>query len=503
MNKHTTESALKLFLLIIFALTSSCAPLTAVPSPTATPAPSQTPTATVTPSPTNTPEPIQPEGVLVYLNSGNVITTNIQIQDTKTIFKTGVSENLLNTLVIDNNMVYIASNTDKQPYRSEIVRINLDGSNFEQLLPLSELYWPNLECGVLSPNKRYLLCQYGNNWGSMLVMDIETKSIQPIPAQDGHLFQTVSWSPDSQKVYFLDTVRVGSIDGVLVAGIREKGHLLEFSLETNKLSELLPEISKPGVRWEDRTQIAEWSPDGSNLLINLACNSSSTDILDHPYIFNVDDKTTAPVKVDGCISKFEWSPDGKKIAFRNSDLFIYDIASENLQTIPVNGQHVFYFAWSPSGNYILYSAYSSTKNSGVYLLNVSDGNVVQVMPNKKYSYTYQADDFTWSPSGNIVLFRQWAQDVNGWELYLLNADTKTVDRVERQVGDTWYFHQMWSPDGKYFIFIGGNPTRTFKIQNAYSGEQIEIKVPNEIKPYTTDLFWMINNSVYHSGGPKW
>ena len=47
MNKHTTVSALKLFLLIIFALTSSCAPLTVVPSPTLTPAPSQTPTATV------------------------------------------------------------------------------------------------------------------------------------------------------------------------------------------------------------------------------------------------------------------------------------------------------------------------------------------------------------------------------------------------------------------------------------------------------------------------
>ena len=136
------------------------------------------------------------------------------------------------------------------------------------------------------------------------------------------------------------------------------------------------------------------------------------------------------------------------------------------------------------------------------MLNVSDGSVVQIMPNKKYSYTYQADDFTWSPDGNMVLLRQWAQEVNGWDLYLLNADTKTVDRVERQVGDTWYFYQMWSPDGKYFIFIGGSPTRTFKIQNAYSGEQIEIKVPHEISDFTTDIYWIINDSVYHSGGPN-
>ena len=61
---------------------------------------------------------------------------------------------------------------------------------------------------------------------------------------------------------------------------------------------------------------------------------------------------------------------------------------------------------------------------------------------------------------------------------------------------------MWSPDGKYFIFIGRNLTNVFKIQNASNGEQLEIKIPNEVQPNIADVYWMINNSVYHSGEPN-
>lgn len=460
----------------------------------------------MTPSPTNTPEPIHPEGTLVYEAFGNITTINLQSQEVKTISIPETSYKLsYHTIVVGDN-IYIANNSDDSLHRSEIIEISPDGATVNQLLALTNKYWP-LFCGKMSPDRRYLLCYY-EGWKSILVIDIDTKLIQTISAEGDRSFQSISWSPDSQKLYLLEVVNIHNINGVPVAGVHEKGHLLEFSFETNKLSELLPEISNPDIRWSDQDQIAGWSPDGSNLLINLACNSSSKDILDHPYIFNVADKTTAPIKVDGCISKFDWSPDGKKIVFSISDLFIYDIASENLQIIPVNGQYVSYFAWSPNGKNILYSAYSNHQNSGIYLLNVSNGSVVQVMPNEKYSYTYQAHDFTWSPTGNMVLFIQstqkidWQTGMAGQELYLLNADTKIITLIERQDTGGWYFHQMWSPDGKYFIFIGGNPNRTFKIQNAYSGDQIETKVPNEIADFTTDIYWIINNSVFHSGGPN-
>ncbi|MBI3172472.1 MAG: hypothetical protein HYZ25_02035 [Chloroflexi bacterium] len=513
MNQQTVQTALKLFLLTIFALTSSCAPLTAVPSPTATPAPSQTPTATVTPSPTNTPEPVYPKGTLVYLTSGKITTLNLQSQEAKTIFTT----HALNSTFVVGNSIYIASFTNYPTHHSEMIKTNLDGTNIEQLLPSNNKYW-SLDCGgmlrpnsgMLSPNKKFLLCYYGdNNAGSILVIDTETKSIRPIQAQDNHSFQTISWSSNSQKVYLLDTVKVLEVMGVPVVGIHDKGRLLEFSLETNKLSELLPEISNPDVRWSDQDQIAGWSPNGINLLINLACDSKSVDIIDHPYIFNTDDKTTTPIKVDGCISRFEWSPDSTKIALTifdknaHSDLFIYDIASQNLLKIPVNGQQVFSFAWSPNQKYILFSIWTFQDNrNGVYLLNVSDGSAVQVMPNAKYSYSYQANDFIWSPTGDMVLFMQGKQELDGQELYLLNADTKSITLVERQFMGAWYFHQMWSPDGNYFIFVGGGPTRIFKIQNAYSGEQIEVKVPDEIDAFAPDIYWIINNSVYSSGGPN-
>lgn len=501
MNK-LSRSILIFCLVTITVLASGCGAVTAVPAPTGTPVPSLTPTETMTamPSPTNTSEPIHSEGVLVYLNSGNVITTNLQSQETKSIF---IPKAFYHNLVVGND-IYVPRVTGESYHHSELVSVNLDGTNIEKLLPLTDKYSP-LDCGILSPNKRYLLCYYGKGIGSILVIDTETKSVQPIPAEDDHQFRSVSWSPDGQKIYFLDTVNLHSINGVLVTGVHEKGRLLEFSLGTNKLSELLPEISKPDVRWGDQDQIAGWSPSRIHLLVNLACNSNSTDIIDHPYIFNANSKSIKQIKVDGCVAHFRWSPDGTKLALTmfdknaHSDLFIYDVASEGIHKIPANGQQVFYFAWSPNGKYILFSVYSfQDPRNGIYLLNVPDGSVVQVMPNKKYSYTYQADDFTWSPDGNMVLFRQWAPDVNGLDLYLLNADTKTVDLVERQILDTWYFHQMWAPDGKYFIFIGGTPTRKFKIQSAYSGEQIEIKVPIEVQPYTQHIYWIINNSVYHS-----
>jgi Tol biopolymer transport system component len=507
-NKYFTQHYSTLFLLFGLALSSGCGQSTITVAPTSTPAPSQTLTDTATPTPTNTPEPIHPEGTLVYLASGNITTVNLQNQESRTISIPATSYNLFFHTMVVGNDIYIANNTDEPLHRSEIIKISPNGSTVEQLLPITNKYWL-LYCGKMSPNKRYLLCYYEKGLRSIFVIDIETKSTQTIPAEGDRTFQSISWSPDSKKLYLLDAVSLHSIDGVPVMGVHERGRLLGLSLETNKLSEILPDLSNPGVRWSDQTQIAGWSPSGINLLINLACNSNSTDIVDHPYIFNVDDRTTMQIKVDGCISKFEWSPDSTKIALTmfdenaHSDLFIYDISSQNLQKIPANGKAVFSFAWSPNGKHILFSVFSfQGPQNGIYLLNVSDDSVVQVMPNEKYSYTYQAHDFTWSPTGDRVLFMQAKRELDGQELYLFNADTKTVTLVERQDKGAWYFYQMWSPDGKYFIFVGGNPTRTLMIHNAYSGEQIEIMVPNGIADFTTDIYWIINDSVYHSGGPN-
>jgi Tol biopolymer transport system component len=509
MNKHFAQPILKFFLLFVLAFSSGCGPVTTVPSPTIAPSATLTPTltqtpkatATVTPSPTNTSEPIHPEGILFYSDYRNIFAVNLQSQKAKIIFTFPTIE-LANNLIVGNDIYIINNNADKPPYLAEIIKTNPDGTNVEKLLPTANKYWP-LYCGQISPNKRYLLCYYGQDPISILVVDTETRSIQTIPQENNHAFLSISWSPDSQKIYLLDAVNVSSLHGVPRMGLYEQGRLLEFSLKANKLSELLPTLPNPLFRWGSQTPIVGWSPDGTNLLINLTDTSRElTDNFDRPYIyiFHSSNKEMEQVEVGGRTTHFEWSPDGTKIAFKMyvdnngpDNLSIYDIASGNLQKIPVEGSQVYDFAWSPRGDYILYSVFTfQDPRNGIYLLDVFDNNSVQIMPNKKYSYTMRARDFIWSPSGNLALFIQEEQetaDESG--LYLFDLNTKTVVLIEKQSMDHWVFSPMWSSDGKYFLFFTGYPTGTLNIENTYNTtEHIEIKVPGKSLLSSDNVYWI-------------
>lgn len=498
MNKRYSQSTLCFFFLITLALFGGCRQSIIIDSSTLTSVPSQTPTAM--PSATNATiaiKPIHPDGNLIYLDHEKIYVVDFQNQAAKTYLT------FEGRFLIADNSIYIIKNNDSG--FSEITKTNINGTNLEQILPPDNKY-QFLDCINVSPNKKYLLCHYGNGYRSLLIIDTETKLIQTISPENNHLFQSILWSLDSKRIYLLDAVNVQTLNGIPRAGVYEQGRLLEFSLETNKLSEILSQFPIPNFRWSAETPIIEWSSDGTNLLINLTAKSGdlneSFELL-YLYIFNVNNRDMKQIEVDGTVTDFEWSPDGTKIALeiyienQRSDLFIYTL-NEDLRKYDISSQTLGSFSWSPNSKKLVVSTKdeftNSNKHSYLYLFDDKRSEIDLIAD---IGYLQNPYNFLWSPNSDKVLYEQSERSLSDTDyLYMLDVNEKkitnlyTIDKgIEMQgriIEHWWFYRPTWSPDGKYFAFLtmtsypkDFEQNFMLNIQSAYDERSLQIQIPRK------------------------
>ncbi|MFZ5878075.1 MAG: hypothetical protein ACOY0R_01775 [Chloroflexota bacterium] len=440
MNKHTTQSALKLFLLITVALTSSCAPLTAVPSPTATPAPSQTPTATVTPSPTNTPEPIHPEGTLIYSDHETIYSIDMQSQTISSIFTTDGVESIL----ISKKYIYItnSSSISETPQKQEGLRINLDGTSLERFIASTgEHEYQKYEILGFSPDEKHIAFYKA---GKVVIVDTETKGIQEINELPSHRFLTAYWSLDSLKLFLID-IQLSEYS------IGEHMRLLQYSLVDRKITELLTDFPSVDFKWFIEGKFWSWSPDGQHVLLTPSGTNSV-------YLFNTEDKSLEPIKVIGNSFNYRWSQDGQWVLFN---------VTNNRQT-------------------------------SISILNIETGGVAQVSSLTPSNYGYDCD---WSPNEKMLLCTTNSYDLY---LIDLDKDTSThiqhvqgleaYDKVSTFY--VWNYQTVWSADSKYFVYLtmSNSDPKDHKqdfilnIQSVNTGERLQIQIPreNEIEK----IYWL-------------
>lgn len=221
------------------------------------------------------------------------------------------------------------------------------------------------------------------------------------------------------------------------------------------------------------------------------------------YIVNADGGGQIKVTVD-VRGGYEpnWSPDGTKIVFQYSGLWIADIATGGISRIPISAksaalpnEYLVKPAWSPDGEWIAFLNESGTRGD-IYLVRPDgtdlrrltdsndisrDGNLVWSPDSKQLAYSaYRDGDVeiyvmdvedaiqgvavsrqltdslppiqnlvtSWSPDGSRLAF---SSDRDGnTEIYLMDLDGSNVVRLtNNQTSDT---QPAWSPGGKQIAF---------------------------------------------------
>ncbi len=305
MNKHYTQSILKILLLIVTALSSGCGAATAIPAPTLTPTPSQTPTETETPSPTNTPEPmpIHPKGTIFYFADNAIYSVDLKSQQTKAVIQLQpLSYYFIANIYIYTKLISKVSNL------SEVFKINLDGSQPEQLTTGRVI-----EAFNTDPNGKYLMYNTGERILKMLDIATKTSEVIAKPSKDSEWVWAFSWSPDGTKLLYGKKISFVDSCAFFIYDINEK-----------KSAAILPD--------KQVSCNANWSPDG--IFISVAMNETNMIGL---YLWNVKDNSIKQVllNADRILSNgFIWDLNGKRILVSTSkSIYRYEVDSEILDEI--------------------------------------------------------------------------------------------------------------------------------------------------------------------------
>jgi TolB protein len=147
-----------------------------------------------------------------------------------------------------------------------------------------------------------------------------------------------------------------------------------------------------------------------------------------------------------------WSPDGAKIAFGNNyEIYVTNANGSGQVNLTNNPAFDMLWEWSPDGRQL---AFSSVRDGNwqIYVMNADGSGVTRLTHDS-------ASDFeaTWSPDGSKIAFA--SSNTTGVQIRVMNADGSGV------VGLTDFQNNQqpaWSPDGSKIAFSSG----ALKVMNA-------------------------------------
>lgn len=175
------------------------------------------------------------------------------------------------------------------------------------------------------------------------------------------------------------------------------------------------------------------------------------DNFDDIYVINADGTNLKRLTTNtGAEFDPKWSPDGKRIVYRDSrrgvnhDDEIYVMNADgsgqaNLSNSPSSDE--WGPAWSPDGTKIAFNSTRAHPQLPQLFVMNADGSGVKQLTEREAEYP------TWSPDGTKIAFMSSGPD---YEIYVINADGSDETRLTYSPGeDGW---PAWSPDGKKIVF---------------------------------------------------
>ncbi|HSH35152.1 S9 family peptidase [Schnuerera sp.] len=197
---------------------------------------------------------------------------------------------------------------------------------------------------------------------------------------------------------------------------------------------------------------------------------------------------------------FEWSPDGKKIAyistipFENSDVNQNIRVIDNLMYKSIGGRKRPFYANQPPCQIWLISI----KDRQSEILTNGDSN--------KYS-------ISWSPDGKEIAFvsnKSSNPDYNHKnDLWSVNIRTKKIDRYTRESGTV--YHPAWSPDREYIAYLANkgmtnskdSPSEDFHIYIKSSSDGDSICLTKSLDRRIKSIEWHPNGEdIYFTAEDK-
>jgi Tol biopolymer transport system component len=181
----------------------------------------------------------------------------------------------------------------------------------------------------------------------------------------------------------------------------------------------------------------DWSPDGTKIAF-----SNSQDGI---YVMNADGSGQTILTDNG--AQPSWSPDGTKIAFyRDGEIYVMNADGTGQTRLTNNPDFEVNQSpsWSPDGTKIAFYRTDSAGNQDIYVMNADDGSDQTNLSNNS------VDDFdpNWSPDGTKIAFTR--NSAGNDDIYVMNADGTGQTRLTRIGANDW--DPYWSPDGTKIAF---------------------------------------------------
>ncbi len=333
-------------------------------------------------------------------------------------------------------------------------------------------------------------------------------------------------SPDGKRVAYVvstPTLKTASHEAVLYIVPASGGTPLRLTYSTRVFNRPIP---APWLRW---------SPDGS-LLSFIGLVGETPQVM---ALAAAGGEAFPVTSVEAGVRSYEWSPDGKRIAFLAPDpvpaeeverkkeksyylqvdhdqrpprLWVQDVPSGTPRVISAPGQVILDCSWAPDGNSVIYSAskepgFPAQYKTSIYTVPVGGGEPHAILqrPGMNRAPRY-------SPDGALIAFvSAGGQEgmIGAKDLYVMAADGRP-DSIRKLTSQAWMSHFIWAPDSRAIVYITAEQTQgsgehMFEqplMRVAVSGGRPEVITPGAVVAFSPSLSKDGTRVAYKSVGPR-
>lgn len=225
-----------------------------------------------------------------------------------------------------------------------------------------------------------------------------------------------------------------------------------------------------------------WSPDGKQIIFSTSRQSSSNGFSLFVMDANgnnmrpMNNRKDSPIPTPGSFPR--WHPNGQTIAFfncincqiaTNTDILVYDIASDSVSRLTEQPGEDNFPAWSPDGTRIVFSSgrdylFADTMRfrRDLYMMN-ADGSGLERLTENGF-----VNQPIWGPDNNSVTYRSINRVEEGLSLFKVDLLTKERLKIEINLNDNRIQQLVpfaWTTNGRYLFvssrFLSSSPSNPF------------------------------------------